>query len=132
MYTQIVPQLWMLVDREQRNHLAKVFGLVKTGVAEIKDQDVISDGFSQEDLKEITEARMIEYVGSTDSFPRLWELTVAKAKSELNPPIGVIAKPIEAEIDFQIPPATNVVPEEEPQIEDEPKIIKKRKVKSNE
>ena len=33
---------------------------------------------------------MVDFVGSTESFPRLWELTVAKARSVVNPPMAVM------------------------------------------
>ena len=90
MYTKVPTQLWMLLPREQRVHLTKVFHIDKTGITEIKDDQVVSDGHTHKDLEAITEDKMAEYVGSNESFPRLWELTVAKSKFELNPPMGLI------------------------------------------
>ena len=84
----------MLQPRDIRDHLATVFGVERNGVAEIRDQVIVSDGRSQEDLLAITTEKMAEYVGSEESFPRLWELTCAKAKHELNPPVGIITPTI--------------------------------------
>lgn len=89
-FTQIPPQLWMLVPREERLRLAEVFELGKTGITEVRDQEVITDGYNADDLSVITSERMAEYVGSEESFPRLWELSVAKARSEVNPPVGIL------------------------------------------
>jgi hypothetical protein len=87
---KIFPQLWMQLSRESREHLAKVFELPRTGITEIRNQDVISDGYTQEDLAHITAEKMEHYVGSKETFSRLWELTVAKCRHELNPPKGMI------------------------------------------
>ena len=94
MYEHVLPNLWMLLSYEERNHLAKVFNMEKTGVTEVKDNQVITDGYRYEDLGAITRDKMIEYVGSEDTFPRLWELTCAKVKFELTPITGQVgAKP---------------------------------------
>lgn len=100
---RVVPQLFMLLKREEREHLSKVFNLPKTGVAEIKDQELVSDGHTMEDLGHITAERMAEYVGSNDTFARLWELTLAKVHSELNPPVGVIGT-----VQIETDPETNI------------------------
>lgn len=89
-HDRIVPQQWMLQTREIRQHLAHVFNVPLSGVSEIRDQEVITDGHTVADLSAITKDRMAEYVGSEESFGRLWELTVRKAYAELHPPIGVI------------------------------------------
>lgn len=89
-FEKIPPQLWMLVDPEIRLRLVTVFELGKTGITEVRDQEVITDGYNADDLSVITSGRMAAYVGSEESFPRLWELSVAKARSEVNPPVGVM------------------------------------------
>lgn len=90
MYERVLPQLWMALPLDERAHLANVFSVEKTGVTEVRDNVVISDGYRYEDLFAITAQKMIDYVGSTETFPRLWELTCAKARFELHPPVGVI------------------------------------------
>lgn len=87
MFEKINQQHWISLPRETRQHLVKVFGLIPNGIAEIRDQSVVSDGYTNSDLERITAEKMAEYVGSTESFSRLWELTLSKVKYELNPPM---------------------------------------------
>lgn len=104
-FERLLPQLWMVQPLDVRNHLAAHFDLHKTGVSEIRDQDVISDGYSFDDLEGITHEKMVEYVGSEESFPRLWELTVAKAHYELTPPIEMkMSTPVEEKVDEVVKP----------------------------
>lgn len=86
MYNNVPTQLWMLLDKDIRAHLVSVFGINKTGITEIRDQDIIADGYTNEDLKAITLEKMTAYIGSEETFPRAWEITCAKAKYDLNPP----------------------------------------------
>lgn len=104
---RIVPQQWMLVSREIREHLAVIFHLGRSGITEVHNEQVVTDGRTNEDLSSITAASMAEYTGYgadyfekphpedqiAPSFGRLWELSVAKAHSELNPPVGAIIGP---------------------------------------
>lgn len=90
---RIVPQQWMLVPRVTREHLAHVFGVIKSGITEVHNETVVTDGRTIDDLAVITAPVMAEYVGSEESFGRLWELSVAKAHSELNPPVGMVGAP---------------------------------------
>lgn len=85
----------MIVPVEERARLIEVFGLEKTGVVEVYNQEVRTDGFRYEDLAPITHEAMIEYVGSdgSESFPRLWELTVAKARYEVSNPLPMSFNP---------------------------------------
>ena len=90
MFEKINQQHWIALDKKVRQHLAKVFGLVPTGIAEIRDQTVVSDGYTNSDLERINGTKMSEYVGGgAETFARLWELTLAKVKYELNPPIDL-------------------------------------------
>ncbi len=86
MNDRLLPQIWMLQPLEIRNHLIRVFDIPRTGAAEIRDDYVVSDGYNYEDLAAVTGEAMATYVGSEETFSRLWELTVAKAKYELDPP----------------------------------------------
>lgn len=89
MYNNIPPQLWMHLDRKIRMRLIEVFDIKKTGITEIRDQEIISDGYSVEDLKAITLEKMTEYIGSEETFPRAWEITCSKAKGEVYPPMNL-------------------------------------------
>ena len=91
-HDKIVPQAFMLLPRDIRDHIAQVFDVNRSGITEIRDDTVILDGRTLEDLSVITSEKMAEYVGSVESFGRLWELSIAKAKHELYPPAMVIGK----------------------------------------
>lgn len=90
MFDKIYPQMWMELPHEIRLQLAKDFELVKSKGTEVIDRNVVSDGYTTADLAKITKAKMEEYVGSTAEFPRLWEITVAKAKSIVNPAVDFV------------------------------------------
>lgn len=87
---RITPQQWMIVPRETREHLVPIFHIGKSGITEVHNQDVVTDGRTSDDLRAITSEVMAEYVGSEASFFRLWELSLAKARAHLNPPVGMI------------------------------------------
>lgn len=112
MYTKIVPQFWMLVPKDIRVQIAKAFSLPRTGVSEIRDQEVISDGHSLDDLAHITWEKMEAYVGSKEPFHRLWELTIAKAKYELAPPISLDSIREKAEFDNRPKPVEETAKED--------------------
>lgn len=115
MYNNVPPQLWMQLPKDVKHHLVGIFKIPRTGVTEIRDQDVIADGYSVEDLRAITLEKMIAYIGSEETFPRAWEITCSKANSELHPPIEMTL------------PETNVIP-----MADEPKEeIIENKTKEN-
>jgi hypothetical protein len=92
MYTNVPKELWMMLPAEERNVLVEHFDISKSGYTEVNDNRVVQDGFTSEDLKKLTSENMAEFVGDSADlpFPRLWELTVAKAHSIVNPPVGVM------------------------------------------
>jgi len=81
---------WMHNNKELRDHLAKVFNVPQSKATEIRDQDILSDGRSYDDLMVITKEKMCEYIGSEETFGRAWEITCAKGWSELHPPVATI------------------------------------------
>jgi len=94
MFNNVPPQLWMQLDAAIRAELVSTFSIKKTGITEIRDQTLISDGYSVEDLKAITLEKMNEYIGSNEeSFSRAWEITCSKAKSIVYPPIAMEVPP---------------------------------------
>jgi hypothetical protein len=98
-FTRLPTQLWMMVPKHEREIIAEGLSLSRTGISEIRDQEIISDGYSNDDLANVTEAVMLDWVGGSDdkNFNRLWELTVAKAHFIAHPPIGVITPKKEEE-----------------------------------
>ena len=94
---RLLPAQFMHQPKEIRDYLAAMWKIPQTGITEIRDQDVISDGHTYADLAVITKQLMCDYVGSEESFGRAWELTCAKAHSELHPPVGIIQSEREVE-----------------------------------
>jgi hypothetical protein len=86
MYNTVYPHIWMALSQEDRAHLVSVFDIKRTGVTEIRDQHLVSDGYTVEDLTAISLEKMIAYIGSEETFPRAWELTCMKVRYELSPP----------------------------------------------
>lgn len=79
---------WTDLDPKIRHHLREVFNVKKSGNTEIRDQVLISDGTTNEDLwNAFTIESMCKYIGSKETFARAWEITVSKAKYEINPPV---------------------------------------------
>ena len=108
MQTQIYPQQWMALTKPYREILKKAFTIPgPTAPTEVKDDYVVTDGHTLDDLKEITLEKMNAYIGSTETFGRAWEVTLAKVHSELNPPVAEIKK-IDGEptiVELQVPEA---------------------------
>lgn len=95
----------MHLSREIREYLGHMWKIPRSGVSEIRDQEVVSDGHTYEDLSVITLDLMNRYIGSEETFARAWEVTIAKAFSELHPPVGIIQKNVEdSELEESIPP----------------------------
>lgn len=99
---RLTPGQWMHNTKELREHLAKVFSVEQSKATEVRDQDIVSDGRSYDDLAVITLAKMEEYIGSKETFARAWEITCSKGWSELHPPMGTI-QPVAAKTVTEIP-----------------------------
>lgn len=93
----ITQQQWLLLPREVKNELINVFGIERTGISEVRDNEIISDGYSQKDLMVITKETMAKYIGSDESFLRAWEITLSKINFTLHPPVGEIVASKEVE-----------------------------------
>lgn len=89
MFNKVYTQHWLELSKETRTHLREVFNIPRTGITEVRDTTIVSDGTTNSDLESITSERMERYVGSKESYPRLWELTLAKVRYELNPPMDL-------------------------------------------
>lgn len=119
---KITQQQWMWLPQQIRNRFIEVFQLDRTGIAEVRDQTVISDGYSQTDLAVINKERLCEYVGSEETFLRAWELAISKANYEVNPPVGEINKTAEIR---------NVSDEQKPVVEEKPIIEETKQIKND-
>ena len=87
---RIFPQQFMHLSQEMRTYFTQMWKIPRSGISEIRDQTVISDGHTYEDLAVITHELLNEYIGSEETFARAWEIACMKAYSELHPPVGVI------------------------------------------
>ena len=76
---RIYPNVWLESPRIVREQLAKDLHIPKTGMAEVIDQTVVSDGYSIDDLGVINVPLLVEYVGRKESFKELWLAAVRKA-----------------------------------------------------
>ena len=70
--------------------MSQMWKIPRNGVSEVRDQEAISDGHSYDDLLKVSKERMIEYIGSEETFGRAWEITCSKAHTDLHPPVGMI------------------------------------------
>lgn len=108
MQEYLTQQQWMLLEIPVKQKLSSVFGVIKSGAAEIRDNYVVTDGYTQEDVKAITLEKMNAYIGSEEAtFLRAWEITLSKVNFELNPPVGEIVASKE------VPGAIEVIPVQE-------------------
>ena len=84
----------MHLDKDVRDLLVSKFDIPRTGIREIVDGTVVSDGVCNEDLKSLTEEKMSEYLNGVkhETFGHLVDLVVLKLKEELNPTIKVEEK----------------------------------------
>lgn len=103
---RILPGQFMHVSKEVRDYLAAMWKIPRSGITEIRDQEVLSDGHTYEDLGVITHEMMNKYIGSEESFARAWELSVMRAYSELHPPVGIIGGDVEKEFYDDTKPIT--------------------------
>ena len=83
MFERIYPLVWLAQSRGVREQLALDLKLPKTGLTEVRDQELISDGYSVYDLQNITVDALIGYVGKKKSFQELWEASVEKAQEKI-------------------------------------------------
>ena len=63
---QIYVSQWLQVPTETRNKLIELFNLRKSGVTSVVNNVVISDGFTDLDLSDLTIDKLQKYLGSKD------------------------------------------------------------------
>ena len=79
--------MWMTLPAEIKKVLIEEFNIKKTGVTEIFNNEVRSDGYTLDDLKVINIESMMKYVDTNTfyAFPYLWEMVLRKVDFILNP-----------------------------------------------
>jgi len=125
MQNQIYPQVWIQLPKATKDKLVEVFEIPRTGVTEVKDQELVSDGHTAADLMAITNEKMNAYIGSEETFHRAWEVTLAKVHSELNPPVMIIQE-VGGKMGIADIPESPIVAEpvkDEPMLEKTPEVV---------
>lgn len=80
MFSQIYIPYWMSLSKETRNKLIVIFSVPKTGVVEVINETVLTDGHNNIDLEVITIDKLKAYTGQLKgTFAELWEMAVEKA-----------------------------------------------------
>jgi hypothetical protein len=79
--------IWLSLPATTRGRIAKDFGLRRSGETEVADNRVLSDGYDDKDLMEITQEKLEERVGRTQKtlpkdFFKLWEYYVSDISEE--------------------------------------------------
>jgi hypothetical protein len=99
---RIYQQHWIELPKELREKLAEVFNIPKTGICEVRDQTIISDGYTNTDLGAITLEAMKEYTDFEGEikFSELWHKVLEKGVQEL---FGIEVMPAEPTIPLDGP-----------------------------
>jgi hypothetical protein len=80
--------MWVSLSNEVRYRMRTIFNISQSGITEVNDGRVVSDGTTYEDLKALTIEKMQKYVDNpTTDFHKLIDLTVAKVMEELYPKV---------------------------------------------
>lgn len=85
MFERVYPQMWISLDKKIRLHLIKVFGIPVSGVNEVMNNTVVSDGVTVDDLKAISKEKMVEYVHQDGEYSKLFELCLLQVNKDLTP-----------------------------------------------
>ena len=92
MTNQIWQHQFIHLDVPVKERLRKIFNIPKTGIVEVLNETVISDGVTNDDLKVLTEEAMSAYLGDVphETFGHLFDLVIEKIKHEIaHPPIVI-------------------------------------------
>lgn len=86
---RLYPQVWRGLSKAEQDVLKKEFSLVQGGPIKIFNESVEDDGYRVEDLALVNVQTMMVFVTQDTPLPfmRMWELTLAKVKFILNPPV---------------------------------------------
>lgn len=75
---------WLKIPTEQKTKLAEVFKIDKTSPVRVINNEVVEDGYSSQELRKLSVASMIEFLGEglefyrEDLFDYLFEITFNK------------------------------------------------------
>lgn len=76
--------MWVSLPVEVRYRIRAIFDIPKSGITEVHDAQVISDGTTHEDFKSLTTEKMQAYLNSDSTdFHKLFDTVIAKVSDEV-------------------------------------------------
>lgn len=85
MFERIFVGQWMSLPREIRLELRRLFDIPQSNVVEVRDNTVITDGVTNDDLQVITLEKLKQVTKNNGTFAELFEKAVKMAK----PPVYI-------------------------------------------
>lgn len=97
MFDRVYLQHWMSLPRDARLKLAEELGIPRNGITEVRDEIVLTDGHTNDDLGVITKELLQSYTGGdeNDSFASLWDAAVSGKKA-------IVLEPTKEELIAQV------------------------------
>jgi len=92
MFERLYQNQWMSLPREIRLWLRAMFDIPQTNVVEVRDNTVLTDGVTNDDLKAITLEKLKEFTKQEGTFAQLFEIVTQKLQFELAVQNGSITK----------------------------------------
>ena len=82
---------WVSLPNEVRWRIRNIFNIPRSGVSDVVDFRIVSDGTTHEDIKVLTAPKMQEYLGTKEQdFHRLFDLVVARVIDQMSNPKDMI------------------------------------------
>ena len=60
---RLTPGQWLMIPQDIRNKLVQLFSIPRSGYMDVRNLEVVSDGYTFDDLKAITTDKLKEYTG---------------------------------------------------------------------
>lgn len=77
-----VPQ-WMSLTKDVREKMAEIFKIPRSGITEIRDETVLTDGRTQDDLLAITQEKLEKFCKQQGQFADLFKIAVKKVQFQI-------------------------------------------------
>ncbi len=83
MVKQLVQPQWLVIPREVRNEMRKIFAIPMSGGCIVESNVVMSDGTTNKDLEAITQDKLELFTGKSGDFYELVDVTVKMIEESL-------------------------------------------------
>lgn len=120
LFSRLYAHQWMTLPRETRMELRRIFNLPQTNVVEVRDNIVLTDGVTNDDLLQLTLDKLEWFTNKKGTFAELFEKTIQliqnpvvvqldsicimplkdEVKSEVKPEVKQVEKKTEKKIDW--------------------------------